>query len=53
MKPEAALAARLTLMALGRGDGATGETVLAVPISLRQGMLYLGPIPIVPIAPVL
>lgn len=53
MKPEAALAARLTLMALGRRDGATGETVLAVPISLRQGMLYLGPIPIVPIAPVL
>lgn len=53
MKPEAALAARLALMALGKPDGATGETVLTVPISLRQGMLYLGPIPIAPIAPVL
>ncbi|HMA15331.1 MAG: DUF2125 domain-containing protein [Bacteroidota bacterium] len=53
MKPEAALAARLAVMALGRPDGVTGETVLTVPISLRQGMLYLGPIPIAPIAPVL
>jgi hypothetical protein len=53
MKPEAAFAARLALAAMGRTDAATGESVLAAPISLRQGMLYLGPIPLVPIAPVL
>ncbi|HEY9539599.1 MAG TPA: DUF2125 domain-containing protein [Kiloniellaceae bacterium] len=53
LKPEAAFAARLAVAALGRPDTATGETVLSAPISLRQGMLYLGPIPLVPIAPVL
>lgn len=53
IKPEAALAAQLAVAALGRPDSETGETVLAVPISLRQGMLYLGPIPLVPVAPVL
>jgi len=53
IKPEAAFAARLALAAMGRPDSVTGESVLAAPISLRQGMLYLGPIPLVPIAPVL
>ena len=53
IKPEAALAARLAVVAMGRPDNVTGETVLEAPLSLRQGMLYLGPIPIVPIAPVL
>lgn len=53
LKPEAALAARLAVVAFSRADAETGEAVLAVPISLRQGMLYLGPIPLVPIAPVL
>jgi hypothetical protein len=53
IKPEAALAARLAVVAMGRPDNMTGETVLEAPVSLRQGMLYLGPIPIVPIAPVL
>src|SRR3546814_13330026 len=48
LKPEAAFAARLAVAALGRPDTATGETVLSAPISLRQGMLYLGPIPLVP-----
>jgi len=53
IKPEAALAARLAVAALGRPDSVTGESVLSAPISLRQGMLYLGPIPLAPIAPVL
>src|SRR3546814_5004243 len=53
LKPEAAFAARLAVAALRRPDTATGETVLSAPISPRQGMLYLGPIPLVPIAPVL
>jgi len=53
IKPEAALIARMALATMGRHDTVTGETVLEAPVSLRQGMLYLGPIPIVPIAPVL
>ena len=53
IKPDAALVARLAVATLGRPDSVTGESVLAVPITLRQGMLYLGPIPLVPIAPVL
>lgn len=53
IKPEAALAAQIAVAAMGRPDGETGETVLAAPISLRQGLLYLGPIPLFPVAPVL
>lgn len=53
IKPEAALAARIAVAAMGRPDSVTGETVLSAPITLRQGMLYLGPIPLIPIAPVL
>jgi hypothetical protein len=53
IKPEAAFAAKLAMAAMGRPDSVTGETVLSAPITLRQGMLYLGPIPLVPIAPVL
>ena len=53
IKPEAALAAQLAVAAMGQPDGETGETVLAAPISLRQGLVYLGPIPLFPVAPVL
>ena len=53
IKPEAALAAQIAVAAMGRRDGETGESVLSAPISLRQGMLYLGPIPLFPVAPVL
>jgi hypothetical protein len=53
IKPEAALAAQLAVTAMGRTDGETGESVLAAPISLRQGLVYLGPIPLFPVAPVL
>ncbi|MEO3428248.1 DUF2125 domain-containing protein [Pelagibius sp. CAU 1746] len=53
IKPEAALAAQIAVAAMGQTDGETGETVLAAPISLRQGLLYLGPIPLFPVAPVL
>lgn len=53
IKREAALAARFAVAALGRTDSVTGESTLAATITLRQGMLYLGPIPLVPIAPVL
>ncbi len=53
IKPEHALAAQLALAAMGRRDSETGETVLSAPISLREGLLYLGPIPLFPVAPVL
>jgi hypothetical protein len=53
IKPEAALAAQIAVAAMGQPDGETGETVLAAPISLRQGLVYLGPIPLFPVAPVL
>lgn len=53
IKPEAALAAQIAVAAMGRSDSATGETVLAAPISLRQGLVYLGPIPLFPVSPVL
>ncbi|MEQ8355376.1 MAG: DUF2125 domain-containing protein [Kiloniellaceae bacterium] len=53
IKPEAALAAQLAVAAMGRPDDETGETVLSAPISLRQGLVYLGPIPLFPVAPVL
>jgi hypothetical protein len=53
IKPEAALAARLAVVAMGRPDAATGEPVLAAPVILGDGYLYLGPIPLLPLAPVL
>lgn len=53
VKPEAALAAQIAVAAMGRSDTATGETVLTAPISLRQGLVYLGPIPLFPVSPVL
>ena len=53
IKPEAALAARLAVAALGRREANSDATVLEAPITLRDGLLYLGPVPLLPIAPVL
>ena len=53
IEPGAALAARLAVAALGRTDTASGRTVLHAPITLRDGLFYLGPVPLFPIAPVL
>ncbi|NIA68411.1 DUF2125 domain-containing protein [Pelagibius litoralis] len=53
IKPEAAFAARLAVAALGRRDTTSDATVLEAPITLRDGLLYLGPVPLFPIAPVL
>ncbi|WP_422364911.1 DUF2125 domain-containing protein [Pelagibius sp.] len=53
IKPEAAFAARLAVAALGRRDATSDATVLEAPITLRDGLLYLGPVPLFPIAPVL
>ncbi|HIC82303.1 MAG TPA: DUF2125 domain-containing protein [Kiloniellaceae bacterium] len=53
IKPEAAFAAQLAVAAMGRRDAASGTTVLEAPITLRDGLLFLGPVPLFPIAPVL
>jgi len=53
IKPEAAFAAKLAIAAMGRRDSATGESVLQAPVSLREGYLYLGPLPLLPVPPVL
>jgi hypothetical protein len=45
--------AKLAIAALGRRDGATGETVVDVPLSFREGRVYLGPVPLGRLRPVL
>lgn len=53
IEPGAALAARLAVVALGRQDAASGETVLHAPVTLQDGLFFLGPVPLFRIAPVL
>ncbi len=53
IEPGAALAARLAVAALGRTDNASGKVVLHAPITLQDGLFYLGPVPLFRIAPVL
>ena len=53
IEPGAALAARLAVVAMGRPDAASGATVLQAPIALRDGLFFLGPVPLFRIAPVL
>jgi hypothetical protein len=45
--------AKLAIAALGRRDQASGETVVDVPLSFRQGRVYLGPVPLGRLTPVL
>ncbi|WP_027287286.1 DUF2125 domain-containing protein [Rhodovibrio salinarum] len=45
--------AKLALAALGRHDSATGETRVDVPLSFRAGRVYLGPVPLGRLRPVL
>ena len=49
----AALAANLALAALSRIDPETGEPVVTLPIKIRQGQVYLGPVALFQISPVL
>ncbi|MBK1669431.1 hypothetical protein CKO28_15440 [Rhodovibrio sodomensis] len=45
--------AKLAIAALGRRDPATGETTVDVPLSFREGRVYLGPVPLGRLTPVL
>lgn len=45
--------AKLAIAALGRRDQATGETTVDVPLSFREGRVYLGPVPLGRLRPVL
>jgi hypothetical protein len=45
--------AKLAIAALGRRDQARGETVVDVPLSFRGGRVYLGPVPLGRLTPVL
>jgi hypothetical protein len=45
--------AKLAIAALGSRDQATGETRVDVPLSFRDGRVYLGPVPLGRLAPVL
>jgi len=45
--------AKLAIAALGRRDQASGETTVDVPLSFREGRVYLGPVPLGRLRPVL
>ena len=45
--------AKLAIAALGSRDEATGETTVEVPLSFREGRVYLGPVPLGRLRPVL
>ena len=53
IEPSAVNYAKLAIAALGRRDQATGETTVDVPLSFREGRVYLGPVPLGRLRPVL
>jgi len=53
IKPGQALAVKVAFMALGGGNNQDGEPDVALPITLQEGFLFLGPIPLLPLSPVL
>ncbi len=44
---------KLAVVALGRQDSEHGKTTVQVPVTLRDGRLYLGPVPLLKLSPVL
>ena len=49
----AAFALKLSALALSRQEAGTGRAVVDLPITLRDGLLYLGPVALFPLAPVI
>ena len=49
----AAFALKLSALALSRQEAGTGRSVVDLPITLRDGLLYLGPVALFPLAPVI
>lgn len=53
VEPGPAQLAKIAVAALGRRDQDSGDTVIEVPITLRDGRLYLGPAALLRLSPVL
>jgi hypothetical protein len=53
MTPEQVSTTKLAVLAFAGESDAEGRPVLAVPVILRAGVLYLGPLPLVRVSPVL
>ncbi|MCH8156072.1 MAG: DUF2125 domain-containing protein, partial [Proteobacteria bacterium] len=53
IEPGVALALKLTAMTLATRDGATGRPEVELPITLQDGLFYLGPVALFRLAPVL
>jgi len=53
MTPEQASTTKLAVLAFAGESDAAGRPVVAVPVILRAGILYLGPLPLARISPVL
>lgn len=49
----AAFALKLSALAMSREEDGTGRPVVDLPITLRDGLLYLGPVALFPLAPVI
>lgn len=45
--------AKLAVMALGTRDDSSGEVAIRLPLSFQEGRLYLGPVPLARLSPVL
>lgn len=53
MTKNQARATKLAVLALAAERDSQGRAVVELPVSFRQGYLYLGPLPLVPVSPVL
>lgn len=53
LKPGQAIPAKVALLALGGGKDENGKTVIVLPITLEDGLLYLGPQPLMELVPLL
>ncbi len=53
IQPAAAMAFKLSALAFAKNRDETGRTVVEVPITLQDGLFYLGPVAIFSLAPVL
>jgi hypothetical protein len=53
IEPGVAFALKLTAMTLATGKDSDGRAVVELPITLQDGLFYLGPVPLFRLAPVL
>ncbi len=53
IEPGVAFALKLTALTLASGNDGDGRAVVELPITLQDGLFYLGPVALFPLAPVL